>query len=174
MWPYTDRQAYQCLISLFLVSLGACSLILYICVTIHVVVNWQLSKQCICWPVSRDGIAGSGSDPLISNVLFWNYPLTSYYFSNDRRLKFDFKLKNFDFKRTSDAKIQAAFTCRKDSRFWLFSPWSHLGHALCPIFMLWLVKIWQVTSCGKFMQHLESCFLIAEADRVLYRHLVMF
>ena len=27
------------------------------------------------------------------------------------------KLKNFDFKRTSDAKIQAAFTCRKDSRF---------------------------------------------------------
>ena len=25
--------------------------------------------------------------------------------------------------------------------------------------MLWLVKIWQVSSCVKFMQHLESCLL---------------
>ena len=32
-------------------------------------------------------------------------------------------------------------------------------HALRPIFMFWLVKIWQVSSCGKFMQHLESCLL---------------
>ena len=32
-----------------------------------------------------------------------------------------------------------------------------VGHALRPIFMLWLVKIWQVSSYGKFMQHLESC-----------------
>ena len=39
--------------------------------------------------------------------------------------------------------------------------------------MFWLVKIWQVSSCGKFMQLLETCLLIAEADRVLC-HLVMF
>ena len=45
------------------------------------------------------------------------------------------------------------------SSFWLFSPWSGVGHALRPIFMLWLVKIWQVSSCGKFMQHLETCLL---------------
>ena len=32
-------------------------------------------------------------------------------------------------------------------------PWSRVGHALSPIFMLWLVKIWQVSSCAKFMQH---------------------
>ena len=25
--------------------------------------------------------------------------------------------------------------------------------------MLWLVKIWQVSSCGIFMQHLETCLL---------------
>ena len=25
--------------------------------------------------------------------------------------------------------------------------------------MLWLVKIWQVSSCKKFMQHLETCLL---------------
>ena len=36
---------------------------------------------------------------------------------------------------------------------------SHHGHSLRPIFMLWLVKIWQVSSCGKFMQHLETCLL---------------
>ena len=39
--------------------------------------------------------------------------------------------------------------------------------------MLLLVKIWQVCSCGQFMQHLETSLLIAEADRVLW-HLVMF
>ena len=36
----------------------------------------------------------------------------------------------------------------------LFLPWSRVGHALRPIFMLWLVKIWQVSSCVKFMQHI--------------------
>ena len=66
---------------------------------------------------------------------------------------------NCDFKLTSDAKIQPAATGREDSCFWLFSPCSRVGHALRPIFMLWLVKIWQVSSCGKFMQHLESCLL---------------
>ena len=54
----------------------------------------------------------------------------------------------FDFKRTSDAKIQPAITGKEDSWFWLFSPWSRVGHALRPIFMLWLVKIWQASSCG--------------------------
>ena len=41
----------------------------------------------------------------------------------------------------------------------LILPWSCVGHALLPIFILWLVKIWQVSSCGKIMQHLESCLL---------------
>ena len=54
------------------------------------------------------------------------------------------------------------FTGREDaSCFWLFSPRSRVGHALRPIFMLWLVKIWQVSSCGKFMQHLESCLIVS-------------
>ena len=65
---------------------------------------------------------------------------------------------------TPAAKIQPASTCREGSRFWLFSPWSRVGHALRLICMLWLVKIWQVSTCGKCMQHLETCFLIAEAD----------
>ena len=51
------------------------------------------------------------------------------------------------------------------------------SHALVTLyvqfFVLWLVKNWQASSCGKCMQHLETCLLIAEADRVLC-HFVMF
>ena len=53
------------------------------------VINWQLSKQDIRWPVSLERIAGSGVDPSRSSI-FWSYPLTRYWFSNDRRLKFIF------------------------------------------------------------------------------------
>ena len=66
---------------------------------------------------------------------------------------------NFDFKLTSDGKIQPAITGGENSCFWLFPPWSLVSHALRPIFMLCLVKVWQVSSCGKFMQRLESCLL---------------
>ena len=41
----------------------------------------------------------------------------------------------------------------------VFLKWSRVGHALRPIFMFWLVKIGQVSSCGKFMQPLETCLL---------------
>ena len=41
----------------------------------------------------------------------------------------------------------------------LILPWSRVGHALRPIFILWLLKIWQVSSCEKIMQHLENCLL---------------
>ena len=41
----------------------------------------------------------------------------------------------------------------------LILPWSRVGHALRPIFILWLVKIWQVSLCGRIMQHLESSLL---------------
>ena len=51
-------------------SVGACNLILHI----HVVVNWQLSKQGICWPISHDHTVGSGVNPLRSHfflVIHW-------------------------------------------------------------------------------------------------------
>ena len=91
---------------------------------INVVINWQLSKQGIRWPLSPDRIAGSGVDPWRTSI-FWSYPLTIYSFSNDRRLTFTFVLNSyqiccvyvsiarhyddFDFKLTSDAKIQPVF-----------------------------------------------------------------
>ena len=85
----------------------------------------------------------------------------NFYFFNSYEICFVFvpHNENFDLKLTSDAKIQPAITRREDSCFWLCSPWWRVGHALRPIFMLWFVKIWQVSSCGKFMQHLESCLL---------------
>ena len=96
---------------------------------INVVINWQLSKQGVRWPVSPGRIAGSGVDPSRSSI-FWSYPLTIYSFSYDRRLTFTF-FKNsyqiccvyvsiaphyydFDFNLTSDVKIQPVFL--KDRR----------------------------------------------------------
>ena len=133
-YPYTDRpifrqsapHRYQCLISHFLASLGAGNLILYI----HVLINWQLSKQCIHWPVSPDRISASGIDLLSSKVFFSSYQLTQLqlfkwsqaqvqFFKNayDISLVHEPHFENFDFKLTSDAKIEPAFTC-----FWLFLP----------------------------------------------------
>ena len=61
----------------------------------------------------------------------------------------------------SGRENSASFYTREGGCFWLFSPWSVIGHALRPIFMLWLLKIWQVGSRGKFMHFLETCLVIA-------------
>ena len=63
-------------------------------------------------------------------------------------------------------KFSQLLQAGKYSSFWLFSPWSRVGHTLRPIFMLWLVKIWQVSSWNLFA-------LTAEVQRVLCQ-LVMF
>ena len=42
-------------------------------------INWQLSKQGIRWPVSPDHTAGSSVDPSRSSI-FWSYLLTNYQF----------------------------------------------------------------------------------------------
>ena len=49
------------------------------------------------------------------------------------------------------------------------------GHALVTLYvwLVWLVKNLKGEFMGKFMQHLETCLLIAEVDRVLC-HLMMF
>ena len=40
----------------------------------------------------------------------------------------------------------------------LILPWSRVGHALRSIFILWLVKIWQVSSCGKLCSILKVVY----------------
>ena len=52
-------------------------------------INWQLSKQDIRWPVSPDRTAGSSVDPSRSNI-FLKLSADKLPVSNDRRLKFIF------------------------------------------------------------------------------------
>ena len=54
----------QCESLHFLATVRACNLILHI----HVVVNWQLSKQGVRWPVSHNYTAGSAVDPSVVHV----------------------------------------------------------------------------------------------------------
>ena len=63
-------------------------------------------------------------------------------------------------KLAPDAKIQpvVAVTGKGDSCFWLFLPCSSVGHALRLIFTLWLVKIWQVSSCGNICSILNLAY----------------
>ena len=104
----------------------------------------QVFFEVIRWQVtSFQMIAGSS---LIFFSFIWN--MFCFWAA---QLKFWFK--------TDLGAENSATYYTQDSCFWLCSPWSRVGHALRPFFMLWLVKIWQVSSCGKFMQHLESCLL---------------
>ena len=106
-------------------------------------------------------------------VFFLSYPLTNYQFQMIAAQVYFFQwfrsnmlclchygpaLLGFWFQTDLGSENSASFfksTGEED----LILPWSRVGHALRPIFILWLVKIWQVSSCGKIMQHLESCLL---------------
>ena len=75
-WPYTDRlqsvritgtPVFTLTLSSYFGSPGENWL------HINVVINWQLSKQGIRWPVSPDRTAGSSLD-----LPFWSYPPTNY------------------------------------------------------------------------------------------------
>ena len=167
---FLDRD--QCLISYFLASLGSehrksdTHIGLGPCCDQLTTVKTRYPLTSITWPYRRfrcrtievkyffevirwqdtgfQMIAGS------SLIFFNSFEICCVYVPHN---------ENFYFKLTSDAKIQPAVTGREDSWFWLFSPCSRVRHALRPIIMLWLVKIWQVSLCGKFRQHLESCLL---------------
>ena len=93
---------------------------------INVVINWQLSKhfQSIRWPVSPDRIAGSGVDPSRSSIILklsadnllvfkWSQAHV-YFFLNSYQICCVYVsiapyYYDFDFKLTSDAKIQPVF-----------------------------------------------------------------
>ena len=122
---------------------------------------WSIHSQGICWPVSPERITSSGVDASSSSI-FWSYPL----FLKKIHMKYvvfmcrSIKIFISNWPRTR--KFSQLITGKEDSCFWLFSPWWHVGHALHPIFMVWLVKTCQVSSCFMFM-----FTLTAEADRVL-------
>ena len=91
---------------------------------IAVVINWQLSKQGIRWPVSPDRTTGSGVDPSSSSifeVIRWQF--TRFQMIAGSRLLFLLNpyqiccvsvsiaphYYDFDFKLTLDAKIRPVF-----------------------------------------------------------------
>ena len=99
--------------------------------------------------MSPDRTAGSSVDPSNSST-FLKLSADKLPVLNDRRLKTIFSndsyeiccvyvtmvphCQDFDFKLTSDSKIQPVFKNTGGEE--LFLPWSRVGHALRPIFML--------------------------------------
>ena len=53
--------------------------------------------------------------------------------------------------------LQAGKTCQLLLTF--LTKVTRWSRSTSNFFILWLVKIWQVSSCGKFMQHPETCLL---------------
>ena len=85
--------------------------------------------------------------------------------SNNRRFKFIFSNDSYEiccvchygpallrfWFQTDLGRENSAIFLKNTGGEDLFLPWSRVGHALRPIFVPWLVKIWQVSSCVKFM-----------------------
>ena len=115
-------------------------------------INWQLSKQYIRWPVSPDRTAGSSVDPSRSST-FLKLSADKLPVSNDRRLKSIFsndsyeiccvyvtmalRCQDFDFKLTSDAKIHPLFFKIKAGK-----AFSYHGHALVTLYVQFLYSDW--------------------------------
>ena len=114
--------------------------------------EFEYFLEIIRWQVTTfQMIAGSSS---VFLKCMWN-KLCSWY----APLTFDFKL-------TWESRTRKFNRLLNGGK--LVASWSRVVHALRLIFVLWLVKIWQVSSCWKCMQHRETCFLIAEAHRVFF------
>ena len=162
-------QGNQCLLSYFLASLGAQEK------TNYTSMLWSI--ESFQNRVSADQYHLTVPRAQVSThrgrVLFCSYPLTNYQFQMIAGSSLLFPMIHMKFvvfmslwPRTIKILISNWPRTRKFSQFFkntcgedIFLPWSRVGHALRPIFMLWLLKIWRVSSCGKFMQHLESCLL---------------
>ena len=152
---------------------------------INVVTNWQLLNRPEQYhlTVSRAQVPTHWS-----RVSFWSYPLTSYQFSNDCRLKFNF---------FNSYEICCVYMCRTVKilisnwpRKLKFSQFSQAGKT-CQLLLTFLTKvtIWSHSTSnfyavlgqnwtGEFMRKIYAASwnlftLTAEADRVLCQ-LVMF
>ena len=172
-WPYTDRlpappdrlsalQAYQ------LATLGAHWLL------INVVINWQLSQQGIGWPVSPDRMAGSGVDPSRTSIFLKLSAdkLLVFKWSQDHYFSFIWNmclchygpaLLTLWFQTDLGRENSASYLKMQAGKTDAFH-FSHHSHALVTLHVqflccIWLVIIWPVSSCGKFMPHLATRLL---------------
>ena len=146
-------------------------------------INWQLSKQDIRWPVSPDRTAGSSVDPSRSST-FLKLSADKLPVSNDRRLKFIFSndsyqiccvwpsLLGFWFQTYLGRENSAGFLKYMRGRPFLtiVTRWSCSTSNFCALIAQNLT--------GEFMRKIHAASwklftLTAEADRVLCQ-LVMF
>ena len=149
-------------------------------------INWQLWKQGIRWPVSHDRAAGSSVNPLGSSI-FWSFLLTNYQFQMIAGSILFFPMIHVKYlvfmslwPRTIKILISNWPRTRKFSQFFtntggedLFLPWSSIGHALCPIFVLIGQNLTREFMWKIYAASWKLFTLTAEADRVLCQ-LVMF
>ena len=137
---------------------------------INIVLNWQLSKQGIRWPVSPDRIVCSGVDPSRSSI-FWSYLVTIYSFSNDRRLRFFLKfISNMCLCNYRPALSRFWFLtdlrCKNSASFFKIragKTFSYHGHVLVTLHVHFYDLI-GLNLTGEFMRktyaaYLESCLL---------------
>ena len=132
---------------------------------IHVVINWQLSKQGIRLPVSltvsRAQISRSSTFLKLSaeKLLVFKWSQAQIYFFLIH-MKYVVFMSLWSHTLSIKILISNWPRARKFNQLFknaggedFFLPWSTVGHALRPIFMCWLVKTWHVSSRGKFIQH---------------------
>ena len=127
---------------------------IYMCLhilVINVLINWQLSKQVTCWPVSLDLIACSGVDPSGSSIFFevFRWQVTSFQVIESSSSTF-FKIymkyvvfmwctikiliSNWPRKRKFSQLLQAGKTVAFD--------FPHHGHALVTLYVQFLCSDW--------------------------------
>ena len=151
-------------------------------------INWQLSKQGIRWPVSPDRIAGSGVDPSRSSIFeVIRWQVTSFQMIAGSSLIFSIYMKYVVFYMCRTIKILISNWPRKLR----FSQFLQAGKT-CQLLLTFLTKVtrWSRFTAnfyaligqnltGEFMRKLYAASwnlftLTAEADRVLCQQLVMF
>ena len=136
-------------------------------------INWQLSKQGIRWPLPPDCTAGSSVHPSRSSI-FWSYLLTNYEFQMIAGSSLFFPLiyiKNVVLMSLWPRTIRIVIsnwprTLKFSQFFWkyrrgrpfltMITRWSSFTSNF---YALMGQDVWLVSSCGKFMQHLENCLL---------------
>ena len=146
-------QGNQCSISHFLARKTDIAPIQHI----NVVINWQLSKQGIRWPVSPDRIAGSGvvSSRLSIFLKLSAHKLLVFKWLEAQVQFFLIHMKYVVFYMSCTIKILISNWRRKLKLFWLFSSRSRVGHALRPIFILWLVQ-----KFGRWVHEQNLCSIL--------------
>ena len=137
-------------------------------------INRQLSKQGIRWPVSPDHTAGVSVYPSKSSI-FWSYPLTNYQFQMIAGSSLFFPMIHMKYvvfmslwPRTT--KISQFFKNTGGKTF------SYHGHALVTLCVQFLCSDWSKFDRWVHAENLCSILKLvyfAEADRVLCQ-LVMF